>query len=278
MKLHKPNADVYIPDGRPLPEALGRVTHLGIGAHQDDLEFMALHGIIAGYKQRSFAAVTCTDGAGSARTGPFAQYTDEQMVAVRRQEQRRTAELGQYSIMLQLDYSSKEARDPSNNRLREDLREILAATHPQVVYTHNLADKHDTHVGVALAVLETLRSLPAGERPAKVYGCEGWRNLDWLPDAHKVVLDESGHTKLFEQLAAVFVSQIAGGKRYDIANLGRRRANATMLDSHAVDTATEVTFAMDLTPLVVDVTLDIAAYVTSFIDQFKEDVRQRLSR
>ena len=31
------------------------------------------------------------------------------------------------------------------------------------VYTHNLDDKHDTHVAVALKVIEAIRDLPAAE-------------------------------------------------------------------------------------------------------------------
>ena len=88
MKLHNPTADIFVPDGQPVETALHRVTHLGIGAHQDDLEFMAFHGILAGYEKRSFAGVTCTDGSGSSRTGKFASFTDAQMMAVRRQDSR----------------------------------------------------------------------------------------------------------------------------------------------------------------------------------------------
>ena len=46
MRLHNPNATMFIPDATTRAEALARVTHLGIGAHQDDLEFMAFHGIL----------------------------------------------------------------------------------------------------------------------------------------------------------------------------------------------------------------------------------------
>ena len=46
MKFHLPSADIFIPDGLPAADALARITHLGIGAHQDDLEFMAFHGIL----------------------------------------------------------------------------------------------------------------------------------------------------------------------------------------------------------------------------------------
>ena len=96
MMLHNPTAEIYIPDGRPQAAALKRITHLGIGAHQDDLEFMAFHGIWACHASRTkwFGGVTCTNGAGSARAGRFKQFTDEQMMAVRRREQNRAAKLG----------------------------------------------------------------------------------------------------------------------------------------------------------------------------------------
>ncbi len=70
----------------------------------------------------------------------------------------------------------------------EDLAKILRAARPEVVYLHNLADKHDTHIGVALRAMAALRAVRAETRPAKVYGCEVWRDLDWLPDEDKQVL------------------------------------------------------------------------------------------
>jgi len=72
-----PRARLMIPDGLAAPEALRRTTHLGIGAHQDDLEFMAFHGILACYdqKDRWFGGVTITDGRGSSRAGKFQDRT-----------------------------------------------------------------------------------------------------------------------------------------------------------------------------------------------------------
>src|SRR4051812_9094575 len=98
MNLHNANASVFVPDGKALPEALKRITHLGIGAHQDDLEFMALHGILACFQNEKewFGGVTCTNGAGSSRTGSYARFSDEQMMAVRRVEQNNAAVVGQY--------------------------------------------------------------------------------------------------------------------------------------------------------------------------------------
>ncbi len=280
MKLHNSTADVFIPDNQPLPGALERVTHLGIGAHQDDLEFMAFHGILACYHatDKWFGGVTCTNGGGSSRVGPYAHFTDEQMMKVRRDEQRAAAVVGRYGVMLQLDYPSSAVKSATDSRLKDDLKHILAATKPEVVYTHNPADKHDTHIGVVIATLQAIRALPSAQRPAKVIGCEVWRGLDWLPDADKVVMDVSAHENLAMALNGIFDSQIAGGKRYDLATQGRRLANATYFESHASDKADQIWFGMDLTPLARDEKLDIIEYVTGYVRKLEADVRQKLSQ
>lgn len=278
MKLTKKTADIFVPDGAPVDQALARTTHLGIGAHQDDLEFMTVHGILAcfGQADKSYCGVTCTDGAGSSRTGVYAAYTDEQMKAIRRVEQRTAAMVGRYGAMLQLDFTSKEVKTQDNAAVVSDLVEILKATKPQTVYTHAPSDKHDTHVGVVRAAIAAIRRLPAAERPAQVYGCEIWRDLDWLPDDRKVVLNVSDRANISAALSGVFDSQISGGKRYDDAVMGRRKAHATFFESHAVDAATLLTFAMDLTPLVKDDSLSISAYTASLIDAMKADVVKRI--
>lgn len=280
MNLHNSTAEVFIPDGQPQDAALARVTHLGIGAHHDDLEFMAFHGIKACYHSDTdwFGGVTCTNGSGSARTGDYAQYSDEEMMAVRRDEQRQAAIVGRYAVMIQLDYPSKIAKDANDPQLKEDLKAILAATRPGIVYTHNPADKHDTHIAVVVPVIQAIRELPADQRPQAVHGCEVWRNLDWMSDAEKVIHDMGGHDHLAAALNGLFDSQIAGGKRYDLAVMGRRRANATFFESHGVDASDALAFAMDLTPLIQDDTLDMVSYVTGFIDRFRADVVAKLSK
>jgi LmbE family N-acetylglucosaminyl deacetylase len=279
MKLHHPTADVFVPDGAAADDALVRTTHLGIGAHQDDLEFMAVHGILACFGQPTprFGGITCTNGAGSARVGPYAGVPNDTMCRLRRAEQRAAAIIGQYSFIAQLDYTSAEVKTPGSPDLVADLAALLRATRPQAVYTHNLADKHDTHVGVVLAVIAASRRLSPSERPAKVYGCEVWRDLDWLPDSEKIVLDVSARQNLQAALYGVYDSQIAGGKRYDLATMGRHRANATLLESHAADKTEMAAFAMDLTPLIADDTLDVIDYVTGGIRRFETDVRNRLA-
>jgi LmbE family N-acetylglucosaminyl deacetylase len=169
-------------------------------------------------------------------------------------------------------------KSPTDTRLKEDLKDILAAARPEVVYTHNPADKHDTHIGVVIAALQAMRELPREQRPRNVWGCEVWRNLDWLPDTDKVLMDVSGRGNLAAALNGVFDSQIAGGKRYDTATAGRRAANATFFESHATDKTADLIFGMDLTPLVMDETANIATYVCDFIQEFEADVRGRLNK
>jgi len=273
-----PRARLLIPDGLAAPEALRRTTHLGIGAHQDDLEFMAFHGILACYdqKDRWFGGVTITDGRGSSRSGKFQDWTDDQIAAERIREQEAAAVIGQYAFMAQLGHPSKSVRDARETVVRDDLFRILEATRPEVVYLHNLADKHDTHVGCALRCLEALRRLPKADRPQKVYGCEVWRDLDWLVDSEKTPMPVSARPELARALNEVFATQIAGGKRYDLAVISRRTANATFSQAHATDQESAMQWAMDLTPLVQDDSLDPIAYTTGFIDRLKADVTARL--
>jgi LmbE family N-acetylglucosaminyl deacetylase len=278
LKLIAPGAEIFVPDGKPISAALRRTTHLGISAHADDLEFMAYHGILEcfGKKDKWFTGVVTTDGAGSARSGPYAQYTDAQMMAVRREEQKKAAVIGDYSAQFLLDHPSKVVKDAKNQSVIKDYVAILKACRPQVVYTHNLADKHDTHVAVVSRLITAVRSLPKKDRPKKVIGCEVWRNLDWLCDPDKVVMPVDGGDELGDVLMGVFESQIAGGKRYDAAVKGRRLANATFFESHEVDEHQALIWGMDLTPLVRDEKLDLMNYVKGFMDRFEREVRDRI--
>ena len=275
-----PRAKLMIPDGMAAPEALRRTTHLGIGAHQDDLEFMAFHGILACYDRadRWFGGVTITDGRGSSRAGKFKDWTDDQIATERIREQDAAAVIGRYSFMAQLGYPSASVRDAREAAVRDDLLRILEATRPEAVYLHNLADKHDTHVGCALRCIEALRLLPRSDRPKKVYGCEVWRDLDWLVDTEKTPMPVSERPDLARALNEVFATQIAGGKRYDLAVIGRRTANATFSQAHSTDQETAMQWAMDLTPLAQDDSIDPLDYVLGFIDRLKADVTARIRK
>lgn len=285
MKLSRPDADIYLPAGSAgltPAAALARTTHLCVIAHQDDIEINAYPGVATCYGRtdKFFTGVVMTNGAGSARTGKYAAVTDEQMQGIRRQEQRTAADLGKYNLQLQLGHASRDVKSAGHAGVMADLAAIFGGCGPQleVVYLHQPMDKHDTHVGCFLRCIEAIRALPRERRPRRVLGVEGWRDLDWLDDTRKVPLDASAYPQLAQDLVAVFDSQIAGGKRYDLAAFGRRTANATFFASHSTDTATAYSFAVDLTPLAVDDTLSPSAFALDHVERFRADVANRLKQ
>ncbi|MFM8719692.1 MAG: PIG-L deacetylase family protein, partial [Chthoniobacterales bacterium] len=145
-------ADIFVPSGGDWRDALRSATHLGIGAHADDLEFMAFHGIEACRKGGGkFAGVVLTDGAGSVGGG-----TD--LREMRRAEQREAAKLGGYAAVIQLGLTSAQLKDAKDDTARTLLGEIFHHAQPKIVYAHNPADRHDTHVAACLRTIDALRA------------------------------------------------------------------------------------------------------------------------
>jgi LmbE family N-acetylglucosaminyl deacetylase len=280
MKFHLESAQIFVPDGLTVGTALARTTHMAISAHQDDIEIMATGPLLECFQQeeRWFTGVVVTDGRGSPRSGLYKRYSDEEMRKVRFKEQCKAAVVGEYAAQVMLDYPSKSVKNGADQRPVEDLAQLLQAARPQFVYTHNLADKHDTHIAVALKTITAIRSLPQAERPQKLYGCEVWRDLDWMLDQDKISFNLTSHENLQAALLGVYDSQIAGGKRYDLASLARRRANATYSETHVVDQATGLSYAMDLTPLIEDMEKEVIPHVESYIQRFLQDVARRIQR
>jgi LmbE family N-acetylglucosaminyl deacetylase len=280
LKLRKPGSEIFIPDGTPLPGAVERASFMGIAAHPDDLEIMAYHGILTCFSSDKdcFFGVIATDGAGSPRAGFYKKFNDEEMKTVRKKEQKKAAIVGEYAGVAFLNYTSSEVKERGGLDPKEDIKAIMAMAAPKTVYTHNPADKHDTHVAVGLRTIQAARELPVESRPRRVFGCEVWRDLDWMLDDDKVGLDVSAHQNLATSLVSVFDSQVAGGKGYDMATIGRRRAHATYYATHDVDVATSMIFAMDLTPLVQNPGLDIKEFVCRYINRFAADVSQRIGK
>lgn len=278
MKFSQPNADIFVTGQESASDALRRVTHLCVAAHQDDIEIMAYAGIAECRRRKgaAFGGVIVTNGAGSPRTGKYADLTDEEMQNVRREEQRKAAQIGGYAVQLQLAHPSSQVKKKNEAAVVGDLKEIFSACRPEVLYLHQPADKHDTHVAVLARALDALRSLPIEQRPPRVLGCEVWRDLDWLVDSDKIALDASDDPKLALELLNVFDSQISGGKRYDLATMGRRSANATFHTSHATDRMSGITWAIDLTPVVCDEKLSLETFVTAHIERLREDVVKRV--
>jgi len=271
-------AEVFVPDGTPANTALARTTDLCISAHHDDIEIKA-YGPIAecyGSPTRHFAGVVVTDGGGSPRSGVYGHYTDDEMKAVRIVEQKNAALIGRYSAQVFLAYPSSGVKDAANRALVDELKAVILACAPDILYTHNLADKHDTHVAVALRVITALRELSADKRPKQVISLEVWRSLDWLCDEDKVVHNTGTYPNIASAILGVYDSQISGGKRYDLAALGRRLANATFFASHDVDELESAAFGLDITELV-NSGIPPADFIVAYIEKFKNEVTKRIA-
>ena len=275
MQFKKSNATIYFPG----KESLDSVTDMCIAAHQDDIEIMAYGPISECYNSdtRNFCGIVMTDGAGSPRAGEYSNYTNEQMKEVRIQEQNDAAKLGNYTAILQLGYSSSEIKDGANKDTVDELYDILCQVKPERLYTHNLADKHETHVAVVLRVIEAVRRMPEDIRPKEIVALEVWRNLDWLPDSEKVCVDTSKYPQLAEDLITVYRSQVVGGKSYDKAAIDRRCANATFFESHNTDEALSQSFGLDLMPLV-NGTQTPTDFIVSYIEKFRGEVENTIAR
>lgn len=271
-------AEIYVPDGVAADVALQRTTHLAIAAHADDLEIFAYHGILNCFEKSDawFTGVVLTDGRGSPRAGKFFNLSDVEMIEVRKREQKRAADIGKYSSVVFANFTSQHVKE-NHIEVKQFLRQILQHLAPRVVYLHNLFDKHDSHVASSVLSLEALQSMSRKSTIQSVWGCEVWRDLDWLDDASKVRMAVDGNRNLAKELLAVFESQIAGGKRYDLAVEGRRVANATFFESHHVDQFEQVIHATNLTAVVKE-NLSIKTYIENLLQKFEQDVKSRVQK
>lgn len=267
MKIHSPSGIIYI---KSKDDNLS-VSHLCISAHQDDIEIMAYSGILNCYQnpERHFCGVCVANGENSPRIGKFADYTNEQMRLVRQQEQLKAAKIGDYAAQFLLDYPSAEI-GIENENIENDLKMIILATRPKVIYTHNPADSHATHVAVSLKVIKVLKSLVGEYMPEKFLGGEVWRNLDWLPDEYKIQESTAGNDNLANDILSVFESQIEGGKNYGIASISRQKAAATFSKSHSVDDTSALSNYFDLMPLLNNPSMSVSDYLTQVLRDFSD--------
>ena len=185
--------------------------------------------------------------------------------------------MGDYACQIQLGYTSAQVKDPAQTRAgggpdADPARRAAGVRLPaqpggQARYPRGGGAPR--HPRCAQCAAETCRR--------RVYGCEVWRDLDWLRDEDKQALPVSARSNIAAALVGVFDSQVSGGKRYDLATAGRRLAHATYHASHGTDEESALSFAMDLTPLVEDPGLPVADYVLAFVDKFRADVEKRIA-
>ena len=281
MNWIDPQFDIFIPDNAPLEPAIRRTTHMAIGAHPDDLEIFAYHGIAACYDSKDswFTGLTLTHGGGSVRSGELKATRVEELIELRKAEQRLAAELGRYGLQMQFCLSSASMKaKKERKRIERDLAEVLLIAQPDVLYLHSPFDKHETHLAVFARCIAALRSIEADYQPKQVFGCEVWRDLDWLPDSLKVALPTDSYPHLSQALVGLFDSQIRGGKRYDLAVSGRRLAQATFFQSHEADDTQSLTWAVDLKPLLEADAPDPVSWSAGIIEAFKLEVTEGLGR
>lgn len=273
-----PAAEIHVPDGVDPAAALARTTHLAIVAHPDDLEFSAFHGIAECYAHpdRWFTGVVLTDGVG----GPSLGADNADLLrAERSREQRSAADLGRYSAVVLLGATSAELKAPTPPAaLTADLAALVRRCAAGTAYLHAPTDRHDTHVAALVHAHRALAALEPAERPGAVWGVEGWRDLDWLVGDERVALPVDAHPELAAALLGLFESQVAGGKRYDLAVAARRRAHATFGDAHAPDGPAAVTLALDLAPTLRAGGPTLRQLARRAVARLGDDVDDRLAR
>jgi LmbE family N-acetylglucosaminyl deacetylase len=272
-----PTAHIFLGEAfKDHQSALQHTTHLAIGAHPDDLEVMAGEGILHAQTELDdhFYGVICTSGAGSVQTDGAPPLSDSQLVVQRQQEQERAARLGQYVGLTMLSFTSDEIKTGWNQNLIEQLTVLIERARPRVVYTHNLFDKHQTHVAVAAHVIEVLRR--QSWKPQRFLGCEVWRGLDWLPDKQKVLLPIT-RPHLIGDLISCHASQTQGGKNYAEATIGRMAANATFFDAHVQDKVSHQLFAVDLLPLLENPAWSLQDFAQNQVNQLAQEIAASLT-
>lgn len=230
--------------------------YMGIGAHCDDLEIMAFDGIQKSQKDgNSFHGVVMADDNN----------------AIRKIEQVEAAQVGKYSVSF-LGLSSREVKMGHG---RDSLVTALIDIKPDVVYIHNPFDKHPTHIEAMKSSISAIANFSNSvQRYPKVYGCEVWRGLDWIPDNRKVVF-EVENIELQDKLLSCFKSQNEL-KRYDLAVSARCRANATFFESHEADTMKAAIYAVDMAP-VISMNMSIYEFIDSILTEFKCDIVKNYS-
>jgi len=268
MKYKKSDANIYIPSGKAESSILSEINFLGIAAHQDDLEIIAFPGILDAYNNKSkyFGGIVCTDGV------PRNSNNAREINKIRKNEQKKAADIGKYGFVIQLDYSSDEIIEKSNTDLEDEIIKIINETKPDIIYTHNPFDRHKTHLSVCRTVINALRNTKCKYKPNKLYGSEVWRDLDWLDDKYKVEFDVSGSSELGLKLLEAFKSQIINGKNYHKAVIARRTVNATFSNACEKDKSDQIIYGIDLTPLIINKNLSIKDFLSDIIDKSNDNL------
>lgn len=273
MELKK--GSIYLPkEGKK-----GPVKYLCICADAGDTEIMAIDGIQRGYraKKYTFATVITSDGLSLERAGKLAKATDRKVNTTKNREQKAAAEIGRYNSVYFLSHKTDEILDQENEDIVNEYLEIIKELKPRIIYTHSILDRDPTHVSVAVKVINALRKLRKGQMPAVLYGCEMWRDLDWVDPSKVISFDVSHNIRLQKQLINVHQSQNAS-RDFINATIGRRYVNATYSRSEKKKDAKLTARAINMTTLLRRKEYPIKRFAMSFVDDLYTSINDSMDR
>ena len=135
ISQHAPNCQIHLPKAsgfESLDEALSETTHLLVVAHADDDGLIGAEALSETYgfdeKHMSVIVVSASPGTGRPPGYEHDKYTDEDMIAIRRQEQVNAADIGQYASTVQLGFASREIKGFETGNIQDAL-EVIKALH-----------------------------------------------------------------------------------------------------------------------------------------------------
>lgn len=247
---------------------------LAIGAHHDDIEVMAMDGILKAYgsKKYSFYACVLSDGVNCVKSGKYAELTDKEMIETRNQEQTRASQIGEYADLKMLKYSQEDIENDEKGKIVKEIRQMILDIKPDIVYTHNIFDKSPMHKMTCKRVIEAILGLEEEDRPRLVYGCEIFRSLDWLPDKYKVVFDLSENKELQSRLIGVYDTRAEQARNYNKAIVGRKIAHA-IFGTQNTDIEEEklIWYGINLTPVIAK-NIDLKDYCTRILSDYNKEM------
>ena len=186
---------------------------------------MAYHGISTCYQEDLawFGGIVCTDGAGSSRSGPYADYSDAALVACHQKEQMRAADIGQYSFVECLNHGSATLKDPNAAR-PASLSSKTGSSKPSPKFAIPTTPPTSTPpMSRFVKPRSKPTPLPPHARPRKLYVREVWRDLDWLNDNEKIasmpartLRSPTNSTPVLihkSQAAKTTIRRLSGGRR-----------------------------------------------------------------
>lgn len=273
MELKKGN--VYFPK----KGKTGPVKYVCICANPSDCEIMAIDGIQRGYraKKYTFAAVITTDGADCEGFGKQKKYSPKKIALMRAAEQKKAANIGRYNSVYFMNYKAEDARNQDDEDIVNEYVEIIKELKPRIIYTHSILDRDPTHVAVAVKVINALRQLKKAQMPAQLYGCEEWRDLDWVSPEKVTTFDVSHNIRLQRQLISVHKSQNLN-RDYISAAMGRRYVNATFAKSEKKKDAKLTSRAINMTTLLRRKEYPVKRFAMSFIDDLYTEINDSMDR